>query len=53
MLRREVAASWLRSHDPDRKKNEFFARKKRERDAEQARSNPGLVASYKRALLKT
>jgi hypothetical protein len=47
------AAEWLQKHDKQAKAKRFFAKKRRERAAQQA-LNPGLVAARKRALhLKT
>lgn len=52
-LKRRRASDWLRQHDPDHKKNAFLARKKRERDEEQARNNTALVGQYRRAMLRS
>lgn len=47
------ASEWLQKNDKQAKAKRFFAKKRRERDAQKA-LNPGLIAARKRALhLKT
>ena len=44
------SAAWLRTNDPDYRKNKRKARRHRRKAAQQAKTNPALVAKRMRAL---